>query len=367
MKRVMYGWMAVFLVIVLYPSGSALAQKAAPQVPITYAGDTNETINRRAQWIEGAKKEGAVVWWGSDQPNQIKTLADDFNKIYPFINISFWRGSAKERGIKLEAEHAVGRPTADMCDAGEFTNYPRWREMGLVDKYTDFIPGIKTMNKRMYSRYGDWAAFGNIAATPWYNTKLVPAAEAPKSWDDLLDPKWKGKIGLTSEITKWYVLALGEGGWGVEKTDSFLRKLKQQEPIWAPGHTAAHNWLIAGEFKIVGENNLQYMFTFKDKKPPVDWCRVSPVPVTGGTFLLAKKAPHPNAARLFIEWLFSPQGLALYEKMTGHGAAASGSGTQLSKALEGLPLVYRTEDVALKAGELNLVDRFAKILGVTPE
>ncbi len=82
---------------------------------------------------------------------------------------------------------------------------------------------------------------------------------------------------------------------------------------------------------------------------------------------MAKRAPHPNAVRLFVEWLFSPQGMAIYEKITGYGAAYAGSGSRLAKTLEGLPLVYRTEDVVLRVIELGVIDRFAKTLGVTPE
>ena len=90
--------------------------------------------------------------------------------------------------------------------------------MGIVEKFTDIIPGIKTMDKGMYGRYGDYAIPGNNAITPQYNTKLVSASEAPKAWEDLLDPKWKGQIGLSSDIKVWYVLALAEGGWGMNKT-----------------------------------------------------------------------------------------------------------------------------------------------------
>ncbi len=122
----------------------------------------------------------------------------------------------------------------------------------------------------------------------------------------------------------------------------------------------------AGEINLalVDRGHIELM---KDKGAPVDWVKVKPVVITGSALSMVKKAPHPNAARLFIEWLFSPQGLTLYEKITGFGSAYPGSGTRLSKALEGLPLVYRTEEVVMKTAELRLVERFAKILGVTPE
>jgi iron(III) transport system substrate-binding protein len=367
MKKLAHFLVVALIVTVILPINSIFAQKSLPQVPITYPGDTDKTIARRAQWIEGAKKEGTVVWWGSIPPAQLTRLASEFNKIYPFIIINFWRGQDKERQTRIEAEHSISRVTADFCDSGGDENYPRWRKIGLVDTYTDIIPGIEKRDKRSYSKYGDWAQLGNNAAPPLYNTKLVSAAEAPKSWEDLLNPKWKGHIGLTTDVRAWYTLAVGEGGWGVGKTEDFLKKIKLQEPIWTQGHSAGNSLMVAGEFKIMGENNLRYAFEAQEKGAPVDWVRVRPVPITGGSFFMVKKAPHPNAVRLFVEWLFSPQGMAVYEKITGYGPAFSGSGSRLSKALEGLSLVYKTEEVMLKAIDLSLIDRFANILGVTPE
>ena len=88
--------------------------------------------------------------------------------------------------------------------------------------------------------------------------------------------------------------------------------------------------------------------------------------VTGPSFILTKKAPHPNVARLFLEWLLSPQGLVAYEKSTYFGAVYPGAQTRIGKFLEGLNFVYRTEEVIQKIIELDLDKKFGVILGVTP-
>jgi iron(III) transport system substrate-binding protein len=372
MKRIVYFMIGVLAVMVFLPLWSSAAETKAkqplPKVPITYAGDTDQAVIRRAQWVEEAKKEGTFSWWGNITSEQNNQIIAEFNKIYPFITVTYWRGSDKERNAKIESEHAVGRLSVDMIEPGDFTtNFPRWRKAGLVEKYTDFIPDIKRIDKRSYSRYGDWAQIGNNVIVPLYNTNKVSAADAPKSWEDLLNPKWKGKIGLSPDVKVWYTLALDESGWGLEKTENYLKKLKQQELIWASGHQAGFNLLIAGEFAVSGENFLRYVFNVQKKGIPADWVKVRPVVVTGSTFLLAKKAPHPNAARLFMEWLFSPNAAPLFEKVTGYGAAYAGSGTMTAKTIEGLPLVYRTEDVITKAVELGLVEKYSQILGITPE
>ncbi len=322
---------------------------------------------RRAQWMEEAKKEGTLSWWDNLSPQESSQIIAEFNKIYPFIKVSYWRGSDKERNIKFESEIAVGRLSVDVNKPGDFTtNYPRWRKMGAVEKYTDLIPDIQRMDKGMYSKHGDWAQIGNNVIVPQYNTNKLSAADAPKSWEDLLNPKWKGKLGLTPDVKVWYTLALDERGWGIEKTENFLKKLKQQEVIWASGHAAGLSLMMAGEFPVMSEHYLRYVFDSQKKGIPADWVKVRPVVVTGSTLLLAKKAPHPNSARLFIEWLFSPNAAPIYEKITGYGAAFSGSGTMTAKAIEGLPLAYRSEDVVAKAAELGLVEKFSQILGVTP-
>ena len=152
----------------------------------------------------------------------------------------------------------------------------------------------------------------------------------------------------------------------MEKTEDYLRKLKQQNIIWAPGQSGGHSLLIAGEFHIIAWNYLFFTWA-RQSGAPVDWVRARPVLITGPTYILPKKAPHPNAIRLLIEWLYSPQGMVAFEKITGYGAAAPGSGTHLSKLLEGLPLVYRTEEMLLEADRLRLTERFPPLLGITPK
>ena len=88
MKRAARLLLAVLLVITFLPIGLVFAQKAVPPVPITYPGDTDQTIARRAQWIEGAKKEGTLNWWGILIPAEGSKVIAEFNKIYPFITVN---------------------------------------------------------------------------------------------------------------------------------------------------------------------------------------------------------------------------------------------------------------------------------------
>ena len=338
------------------------AKPALPEVPVKYVGDTDKTIIRRAEWIEAAKKEGGMAWWGTFTPVEARKVVSEFNKIYPFIKVDYWRGGAIEVATKLEAEVTGGRYNVDICNGPEPFHIARWRGMGVLAKFIDIIPGIDKINKQMYSKYGDWIMPGLIGMTPQYNTKLVTTAEAPKSWEDLLDPKWKGQLGMPVDMKGWTRLAVGEGGWGIEKTEKFLSKIKEQMPIWSGSNLAANALLATGETRVLGSGHIRHVYLNIEKGAPVQWVRANPVVVTGSNWVLVQKAPHPNAARLWVEWLFSPQGLATFEKITYYGPAVGES--RLAKDLKGLDLVYSTEEGDLKITEMDLEKKFYEIVGV---
>ncbi len=362
MKRLAYVLVAVLVIMTSFPMRLAFAQKALPKVPITYAGDTDKTIARRAEWIEGAKKEGTLVWWGILNPKEKIAVMAEFNKVYPFIKLEGWRGGPTETASKLESDWATKRYSCDVSSGGSY-NLARWRQMGMLQKFVDIIPGIEKRHKRSYSASGDAAYPGAYVTAPQYNTKLVPSAEAPKGWEDLLAPKWKGQVGIVPEMKHWWTLAL-DGGWGLAKVEEFLGKLAKQGLVWGPGNSALHALLVAGEFRITATGYIRHVILSQEKGAPAEWVRAKPLMVFPSDTYLPQRGPNPNATRLFVEWLFSPQGLAVYEDVTGVGSVDPASGSKISKAVAGLPLAYETEEVLAKAINLRLEERFSKILGV---
>jgi ABC-type Fe3+ transport system substrate-binding protein len=355
--------LTVILILLILPTGSVFAQKSLPKVPITYSGDTNKTIERRMQWIEAAKKEGnSVMWWSIGSPAERKEIIAEFNKVYPSIKVEYWRGQTEEIGTKTEMEFTANRRTVDVVLGGDTANFPRWRKLGRLQKFTDLIPGIEKWDKRFYSVTGDSAQAGNNAITPQYNTKLVSPAEVPRSWEAMLNPKWKGQLGTQTDPKPWWTIALAEGGWGLEKTIDFVTKLKAQIPNMQNGPSQGHSLLIAGNFKIYTNDNLRHVILSKEKGAPVDWCPVSPIIITGPSVTMPARAPHPNAVRLFVEWFLSPEGRRVDEQVSGYGFANAGSGSRLSEILKGHTLAVRTEEVILKAVEMGIDEKLSKIL-----
>lgn len=363
MKKIKYLWAPVLVSILFLYLGTGFAQKSLPQVPITYAGDTDQTIIRRAQWIEGAKKEGNTLnWWAILTPAEAGKELAEFNKVYPSIKVEYWRGEADEVSSKLEGEFTSKRRTADLALGAGETNHPRWRKMGMLEKFTNLIPGIGKWDKLFYGPDGDSAVPGSNATTPQYNTNLVSAAEVPKSWEDLLQPKWKGQLGMPIDPRTWWTLALADGGWGVEKTTSFITKLKAQQPKMQKGPPQGHALLIAGDFKIFTNNFIRHVILSQAKNAPVDWCRVNPIILSGPNLIMPVNPPHPNATRLFIEWYLSREGLRVHEQVTGFGLPSPGSGSKLSEIIKGHTFAVRTEKVVNKAAEMDLDDKYSAII-----
>ena len=141
--------------------------------------------------------------------------------------------------------------------------------------------------------------------------------------------------------------------------------MKNEGFIYAGGNSAAHAMMISGDFSVTAAGFVYHVLKSKAKGAPVEWARVNPVPVTGPALILNAKAPHANAASLFLEWVSSSQGLVAYDRITYYGAVFPGAGTRISNAVKGLNIIYRTEEVELQAMELGLVDKFSKILGIT--
>ena len=150
-----------------------------------------------------------------------------------------------------------------------------------------------------------WATLYNIYYVIGYNPKMVPPKDAPKDWDDFLDPKWKGKIGMDQEEYEWYAATMRY--WGKEKALKFHRALAKQGVQWNRGHTMISQLMAAGEFPlgIVYAHRIESM---KKAGAPVEWIKTAdPIFVTLSPVAVAAKARHPNAAKLLMDFILSKE------------------------------------------------------------
>jgi iron(III) transport system substrate-binding protein len=266
-------------------------------IPVSLAPAWSQSDDR-AKLIEGARKEGKLVWYTSTNVTESKPLLDDFEKQYPFIKGEIFRASGEVVLNRIVGETRANKWNFDVVTVGEFDVL-----MGakLVAPYRspeskNFLPDFINPNGYWSAIYVNYRAIG-------YNPKLVAEKDAPKQWEDLLDPKWKGKISLEEEEYVWYGALVKY--WGKAKTQKFMRALAKQDLQWRKGHTLISQLMAAGEFPL-GVIYAHRVEEMKQRGAPVEWSNtVNPVVVTLNGVALSLKAPNPNTARLFIDFLLS--------------------------------------------------------------
>jgi iron(III) transport system substrate-binding protein len=258
---------------------------------------------REQKFAEGAKKEGKVVVYSFTAVDQLKPLLDEFHKRYPFITPEHYRANATGVFNKFATEARAGQTLADVIDisAGESHTL---REMGLIDPYLS--PLREGIPKDFMDEKGFWTAHYHFVIALGFNTQHIKPAEAPKSYEELLNVKWKGRFSLDPADQDLFGALLLH--WGKDKTVSYFRSLAKLEPRMVTGHTQQANLVGAGEIPMApwlyGYRPLQ----LKDEGAPVETVLFDPVLSNPAYLLLTKHSPHPHAAALFIDWALAADG-----------------------------------------------------------
>ena len=252
-----------------------------------------------ARLVEGAKKEGKLVWYTSMNITESKPLLDDFEKQYPFIKTDLFRASGEKIQNRVVTEVHAGRWDFDLAAISEIGTLVEHKAIGPY-----VSPESKAYIKELKDAEGGyWTGIYTNYFVPGYNTRMVSAAEAPKRWEDFLDPKWKGKISIDQEEYPWYVTLLA--AWGKERTDKYMGALAKQGIQWRKGHTLIAQLMGAGEFPlaIVYAHRVE---SDRKKGAPIDWVNtVDPIVVSVNSVGLSAKPNNPNAAKLFIDFVLS--------------------------------------------------------------
>ncbi len=269
-----------------------------------YSDGGAETEKERVEkLIEGAKKEGTVMFYGSMSTLEAVDLLKGFEKKYPFIKAKHYRAGSDTLMEKILIETRAGRYNADVYNLRSFTSSVLVQK-GLFAKYPS--PHSKFYPEGFKDPQGHWTSFYMNPATIGYNTKLVPAVQAPKDWGDLLDPKWKGQMIMDREESEWFANMLKF--MGREKGLQFMRKLAAQDITFRTGHTLLAQLVAAGEFKVGVVLYSPRIERMRASGAPIEWVRASPVIAYHYVVGVAAQAPHPNAARVFVDFMLSKEG-----------------------------------------------------------
>ena len=258
---------------------------------------------KTAKLIEGAKKEGAMVFYTAMNVDDSSMMLKGFEKRYPFIKTKLFRLGSSQLLIKMLAEKRAGMNTSDVTCNNIFEFDVKIKE-GVLGKYIS--PEAQAIPEVFKDPAGYWASLYLQPFGISYNTKLVSPQDAPKGYADLLNPRWKGKLSLDRGDESW--LAGIFHIMGEAKGLEYAKKLAEQNINFRSGHTLILQMLLAGEFSIDINSHLQRVERYRSTGAPIDWVAPEPALVSYNPIGITSHAPHPNAARLFIDFALSREG-----------------------------------------------------------
>jgi iron(III) transport system substrate-binding protein len=305
--------------------------------------------------IKGAKQEGTIEFYAPSTltPQGAQALGAAFNKKYGLnVKLQYSPSGNMTRDIgKVVGLGASGVP-------------PEWDLMVVTDAHHATL-WVKKMHQPFdYKSIGVDAkavqydngsvSFANQFVLPAYNKQLVQAKDAPKSWDDLLNPKWKGKIGVSSATH--HMARLAAGPWGEEKATNFVKALTKQDLIL--GRLGEiYSRLLLGEIVVAVSLSDSEIKSEKNKSAPVVFAEsVSPLLAPAYHAGVPKNAAHPKVAYLMAAYLTTPEAQKIWEKYAGQSSAFI-PGTSAYKYVQKKQVVYMSQDQA------EMIDRLAREYG----
>ena len=257
--------------------------------------------------IDGAKKEGKVILYTN--ASGIAPLIKRFEEKYPFLKVEQLRTGAPKLLSRVLAEYKAGALKADLIETEGLTSYLMMKR-GLYAKYVS--PESKALPAGAKDVDGQWTNAHSNYKIVAYNSRFVTPAELPKSYEDLTQPKWHGKILMGSNNYEWFgnmVKIMGE-----EKGMNLMRRLNGQNLMLREGNSLILQLLLAGEGFVSIAANVDSVEELKAKGAPIDWLGLEPTISRLHPIALARTAQHPNAAKLYIDFILSKEAQEIITK-----------------------------------------------------
>ncbi len=277
----------------------ALAGAAAAQAQSPLA--TYEGADRLERIVAAAKKEGTLTLYTTIAEKDLPTLIKPFESKYG-IKVNVWRAGTDKVLQRTLAEAAANRHEVDAIHFGSPEMEALSREKVLQPvaslAYRDLQPGSVPSHR-------EWAATLLSVWVQAYNTNLIKKSDLPKTYQDLLDPKWKGKLGIEAKNQDWFASAVEILGGG-DKGIKFFQDLVAKNGV-SPrsGHTLLTNMVVSGEVPLALTVYNYMPEQAKKKGAPIDWFALEPAIARSNAIGVARRAPHPAAAILFHEYMLT--------------------------------------------------------------
>lgn len=295
------------------------------------------------QLIAGAKNEGKLVVYGSATAQQLQMYFAAFNKRYPFIKTEFFRTGKQKLLSRVLLEEQAKQYTADVIHTSVIETHIM-KKRGALSKY---VPSEAAAFPSQYKDPdGMWTSAYASGTLLGYNTRQLKRAELPKSYEDLLNPRWKNGLAIDSNKIEWFAMLLKLKG------RAFMEKLAAQKPNVQPGNVLVLQLLAAGEFPIAAGVYEYSVEDMKMKGAPVDWVGLEPVITYTVAVSLPSHPPRPFAAKLFIEWLLSKEGQEVVNQY-GRVPIRDDVESKYGKILKQHKLLMTDVDLGQREAEVN--------------
>jgi iron(III) transport system substrate-binding protein len=266
---------------------------------IFLAPATISNAQTQEELIAGAKKEGKLVVYASATAPQLQMYFATFNKRYPFIKTEYFRTGKQKLVSKILFEQQAKQHIADIIHTSVI-------ETNILKKRGALSKHVPLESASLPAQYKDpegfWTSVYASGTLLGYNSRQIKRADAPKNYDDLLNPRWKNAIAIDANKIEWFAMLLKLKG------RTFMEKLAALNPSVRDGNTLVLQLLAAGEFPIAAGVYEYSIEDLKTKGAPVDWLGLEPVITYTVAASLPSRPNNPNSAKLFIEWLLSKEG-----------------------------------------------------------
>jgi iron(III) transport system substrate-binding protein len=304
--------------------------------------------------VEGAKREGNVQLVTTLRAEEVTHLLNVFSGRYPFIRGTAIRGGSDRNFARVEQESRAGKLTSDLwhINATFFSLALRNR---LIASYLS--PESAAYAARFRRKEGNFVAVEISVGVLGYNRRLVPDQEAPKTYQDLLNPKWKAKISMDESPERELIALII--AWGKDRAFAFMKSLLRQEIQIRRGHVLRAQLLCAGEFEISFELNAHSIYPLIHKGCPIGTVPMVPIPAQPGGLAVIRGGPNPHAAILLYDWILSKEGMTAFVSMGRVGTRAD-----VKSPYREIDALQKSEDLALimpeRSAELESAAAFIK-------
>lgn len=263
---------------------------------------------RDRRLLAGAKREGTVVLYTSMNLKDSQPLIEAFEKKYG-VKVALWHAVGEKIAMRTLTEARAGRRDVDIIGTSGAQMEVLYRENMLAPFHS---PAFADLPAAAFAPHKHYVAARINFYVLGYNTKLIPPHEAPSSYEELLNPKWAGKIGIEASDVAWF--AAVTKAMGEDNGLAYFRKLAAMRPAVRQGHTSTAELVSAGELPMALNVYNHSMERLKAKGAPVDWKPLQPAFGSPNAVGLARNAPHPHAALLFADFILSRDGQEIVQR-----------------------------------------------------